>query len=67
VNITLNGESIEIAAGETLAALLQSQKLLDRTGIAVALNDRVVARRDWATTTLAQSDSILVIVAAQGG
>jgi sulfur carrier protein len=67
MTITLNGESLAIRAGCTLAALLHEHNLDSRTGIAVALNDRVIARSDWTTTILTQNDSILVITAAQGG
>lgn len=43
-------------------------ELLELTaGIAVALNNRVVPKTSWDSTTVKSGDSILIITAAQGG
>ena len=38
-----------------------------RTGIAVAVNQQVVAKTEWHTFFLQQGDDVLVITATQGG
>lgn len=40
---------------------------LRSNGIAVALNNLVVPRKDWSTTTISNQDEILIITATQGG
>ncbi|MEV4219671.1 sulfur carrier protein ThiS [Nonomuraea sp. NPDC049725] len=37
------------------------------TGVAVAVNDEVVARGAWETTALRDSDRVEVLTAVQGG
>ena len=68
MQITLNGNVATIDAGATLAALLRRHDIADdATGIAVAVNDNVVPKREWAARTLASGDSVEVIRAVQGG
>lgn len=50
----------------TLGELAASLSLPDR-GVAIALADRVVARKDWESTPLHENDDILIIKAACGG
>lgn len=62
----INGESRELPDGFTVAALLD---LLGTpsSGIAVARNDRVVRRSEYATHALAEGDHIEIIKAVAGG
>ncbi|MEW5674781.1 sulfur carrier protein ThiS [Flavobacterium enshiense] len=52
---------------------LSVQALLDlefpnkQNGIALAINNSVVPKTDWATTALSETDDILIITATQGG
>lgn len=52
---------------------LSVQDLLDlefpnkQNGIAFAINNSVIPKADWATTTLSETDDILIITATQGG
>lgn len=64
--ITLNGKSHEVAGDSTVATVVA---LLVRTadGCAVAVNDEVVPRHDWASRTLAAGDRVEVLTAVQGG
>ncbi len=66
MKITLNGITEEISAA-TLADLLETKGLADKTGIAVALNNTVVPRTEWQTTRLSENDKILLIGASYGG
>ena len=55
------------------AEKLTVQNLLDlefpnkQNGIAFAINNSVIPKTDWATTTLSETDDILIITATQGG
>jgi sulfur carrier protein len=55
------------------ATTLSVQDLLDlefpkkQNGIAFAINNSVIPKTDWATTTLSETDDILIITATQGG
>ncbi|MEO9171266.1 MAG: sulfur carrier protein ThiS [Candidatus Baltobacteraceae bacterium] len=62
----VNGELREFPDGFTIAALLD---LLEAppSGIAVARNDRVVRRSEYAAHALADGDEIEIIKAVAGG
>ncbi|APU98018.1 sulfur carrier protein ThiS [Sphingobacterium thalpophilum] len=36
-------------------------------GVAVAINNKVIPKKDWATTPLKPHDQIILITASQGG
>ena len=38
-----------------------------KKGIAIAINDEVIRRSDWAVTKIQNNDRILIIQATQGG
>ncbi|HVT20208.1 MAG TPA: sulfur carrier protein ThiS [Mycobacteriales bacterium] len=64
--VTLNGQPHEVPSGSTVAvavALLTP----DGTGCAVAVNDEVIPRHDWASHPLSDGDRIEVLTAVQGG
>ena len=65
--ISLNGSSKEVDAGTTLLFLLQKLNLLERGGLAAAVNGQIVKRADWQNYILKEGDSLLLITAAQGG
>ena len=64
----INGEARDVPEGMSLEALLRH---LGRDpgapGVAVAVNDVVVRRADWASTALAAGDRVEVVTASQGG
>lgn len=61
----LNGKESESNAS-TIDELLEELNL-PQTGIAVALNDQIVRRDDYAHTPLASGDEVEIIRAVQGG
>lgn len=63
---TVNGESRDLPDDATVASLLE---LIGApgTGIAVARNDSVVRRSDYASHVLAEGDRIEIIRAVAGG
>lgn len=50
----------------TVAALLEMNQL-PTVGLAVAVNNKVVRKADWATAELAEGDKVTVITAVCGG
>lgn len=62
----INGQERELPDGTTVAQLLE---LLDapRSGIAVARNEKVVRRAEYATSELHDGDSVEIIKAVAGG
>ena len=52
---------------ENLEALLAIELPGKKTGIAVALNNRIIPLSLWAETALNHQDSVLIITATQGG
>jgi sulfur carrier protein len=70
--VTINGDVVAFDAGATLGdVVLRSMTKPDGTysdsGIAVAVNQIVVPRAEWAGTTLQSDDKIEIITAVQGG
>jgi sulfur carrier protein len=66
VRTTINGESRELPDGTTVAALLEILGV-PFSGVAVARNDRVVRRSEFAVHELADGDYIEIIKAVAGG
>jgi sulfur carrier protein len=66
VDIVVNGEPRRVAAGETVAALLDALGTQPR-GVAVAVDGEVVPRRTWGEATLAGGERVEILSIAQGG
>ncbi len=66
MRIQLNGESLELPDGETVAALLTRLELTGRR-VAVELNLDIVPRSQHADTTLNDGDNVEVVHAIGGG
>ncbi|RIQ31181.1 sulfur carrier protein ThiS [Jiangella rhizosphaerae] len=70
--VTVNGDVVAFDSGATLGdVVLRTMTKPDGTysdsGIAVAVNQIVVPRSDWAATPLRADDKIEIITAVQGG
>lgn len=66
MTVHVNGAARELPAGSAVAdavALVTTAA----SGIAVALNGRVVPRRDWPGTPVVDGDRVDVLTAVQGG
>lgn len=57
----------EVESGATTLSLFSSEQNLPATGIAVAVNNRMVPRAEWDSYTLNEGDRILIIKAVCGG
>jgi len=66
--IVLNGQPAEVAAGETVAAVLARLGVSPRArGVAVAVDGEVVPRASWDSRTVAEDARVEVLTAMQGG
>ena len=67
IAVTVNGRPTRTTATRIDALLAELGHAADRRGIAVALNGEVVPRAAWATTPIAEHDTIEIVGAVQGG
>ena len=67
LEITVNGESVRVAASRLPDALCEMGYDPEQPGIAVALNMSVVPRSEWDETELGAGDRIDIVGARQGG
>ncbi|NLJ92669.1 MAG: sulfur carrier protein ThiS [Aeromonadales bacterium] len=66
MTITLNNDTLELAEGTTLTQMLEKIEQ-DKPGVAVALNQQVVARSQWSTQQLEPNDKVTLFQAIAGG
>lgn len=66
MNVTVNGDRVELADGLSVAALVAT-RAPDARRIAVAVNADVVPRSAWPSTVLREGDAIEVLAAVAGG
>ena len=66
MNVSVNGERREVAPGTALDTLVRSLTAAP-SGVAAALNETVVPRARWSSTSLAEGDRVEVLTAVQGG
>lgn len=67
MNISFNQTPLRVDAGTTVKTLLQQKHLDKQSGIAIALNNRVVPKEKWEHTVLHENDMLLLIGASYGG
>jgi sulfur carrier protein len=66
MTIYLNGIENQVN-DSSVEKLLKDRGLLEKDGIALALNNKVIPRANWNTIVLKNNDKILIITATQGG
>lgn len=66
MNISVNGERRQVAPGTALDVLVRSLTAAP-SGVAAALNETVVPRAQWSSTSLSEGDRVEVLTAVQGG
>ena len=67
MRIVLNGETAETAAA-TVRALLDERGIdPEARGVAVAVNEAVVPRRDWTKRALGAGDTVEIVKPFRGG
>lgn len=67
--ITVNGADRAVPSDPALVALLRAEGIDPEgaRGVAVAVNETVVRRADWADVTLQPGDRVEIVTASQGG
>ena len=66
MNITLNDQSLELEQPLSITALLE-QLEHHQPGTALAINQIIIPRADWATHQVQDGDDILLFQAIAGG
>lgn len=67
--IHINGEEKPLGAATPLVDILRARGIdpADARGIAVAVNERIVRRKDWADRSIEPGDALEIVTARQGG
>lgn len=66
IHITVNNTSYQCKEKSFLEEVLTHANISEN-GIAIAVNQEVISKKDWKTFQLNDNDSILIIKATQGG
>jgi len=67
MDIKLNNQQHTVPESSTLYDVVAAHLNGNQKGIAVAVNNHVVGKQQWKTTSLHPNDNILIIKATQGG
>ncbi|UYQ92770.1 sulfur carrier protein ThiS [Chitinophaga horti] len=67
MEVLVNNKLYAVQPETTVAGLLQFIQLSSEKGVAIAVNNQVVPRQQWMSTSLQPADSITIIRATQGG
>jgi|TARA_B110000046_G_scaffold174352_1_gene198008 sulfur carrier protein len=66
VTVLVNENPIEVEENATLSQLLQKVNA-SVEGIAIAINDEIIAKNTWKSKSIKNNDNVLIIKATQGG
>ena len=66
ITIKVNKEQKEIPTNASVQQMLTHLEIAEN-GIAVAINETIVTKKEWSTTGIKNNDNILIIKATQGG
>lgn len=66
ISINVNNNSEQVSINTSISELLKNLQQTEN-GIAVAINNAVVLKCNWKTTSLIENDKVLIIQATQGG
>ena len=67
MEVIVNGEPYSLHRGMTILGLLEEMEYVQKKGIAVAHNQEVVSKEQWAAVSLKEGDVITIITAVAGG
>lgn len=65
--VFVNNQKVDISDNQSLIDVLLSVQIQNLKGIAVAVNDRVISKKDFETFRFQENDRLTVIRATQGG
>ncbi len=66
IKIVLNKKEIELKENSTITMLIENMNI-EVKGIAIAVNNRVIRRKEWQNFVLKDNDIVIVIKAVCGG
>lgn len=66
MQVFINQQAYQTEA-QTLYDLLVEKGLINKTGIAVALNQQIIPRSAWSEKQVVENDILTIITATQGG
>jgi sulfur carrier protein len=67
MEVFLNNKPIQIQTGTVLQTLLTQVGIVEPKGIAVAINNVIIPKKNWTSQPLNNNDKITIITASQGG
>lgn len=67
MEITVNQQSYSVSEACTLQQMLDTVLLQPAKGIAVAVNQEIIAKSNWSNHFLKSGDNLTIIKATQGG
>ncbi|MDF2457404.1 MAG: thiamine biosynthesis protein ThiS [Cytophagaceae bacterium] len=67
MTVFVNDQVQDLKTQFTLIALLSQLSLDEQKGIAVAVNNHVVPKKNWNSHLLSEQDKVTIIRASQGG
>jgi thiamine biosynthesis protein ThiS len=67
MTIFINDNPVVVDETKSLQAILEEENLLQKEGMAVAINTSIVSRKNWEAVKLNNGDRIDVISAFYGG
>jgi sulfur carrier protein len=67
MELMVNNKTEKLQTGNKLSEMLLQLNLLDKRGIAVAVNNTVISKPNWQQFELKQNDKITIIRPTQGG
>lgn len=67
MKILLNNQEQIVDSNSSIYSVLLSEKIVDKGGIAVALNNEVIPKQKWESTKLNDNDKLVIITATAGG
>jgi len=67
MNVLLNDKTIDLEDRVSLEILFQKLNIKIDAGMAVAVNEMIIPKKEWPSHDLNENDKILLITATQGG
>ena len=67
MNIKLNDQDVVLESQISLEELFQLYNISATKGVAVAVNEMIIPKKNWPFHPINENDKILVITATQGG
>jgi sulfur carrier protein len=66
ITIQVNSKDFQLNANLTLVELIEHLKISSK-GIAIAINQSIIAQDSWEKTHLQNNDDLLIVQSTQGG